>query len=425
MRAHAVLSILIPVSSRTDLLVECLASLQRHLPDDLRSETIVVLNEIDGACAAALESRFPRVRFLRSPVNLGMAGSANRARRAASGRFLVTLHDDAVIEPGWAETLLAAAHRYPRAGAIGSKVLFTDGQLQSAGAILWQSGGTTPPWSGPAPDPAELTTCRAVDYCGTCSLLIPAAVFDAVGGFDETIYPGYFVDVDFGLAVRSRGYYVVCEPRSVIRHHRHASSGELLRTVAYARNREYVLRKWTTAIALHQPPPGPGQQTGAFAVALRRAAEFARSCEAGSAVTIPPDVRGGAASEAAGGDDIERHYRLSRQLQDAVIASLEEAIACRDHALARYRRMKVTRLYANMLRQRQAISSAIRRWLWGRSRRRGGGGSGSPEPAPPASAAADRIRTGSAQRSATPPRASDRSRSRPADPRDRTPPRHH
>jgi GT2 family glycosyltransferase len=374
MRSHAVLSILIAVSSRTDLLVECLASLQRHLPDDLPSETIVVLNEVDPACAAVLESRFPAVRFLRSPVNLGMAGSANRARRAASGRFLVTLHDDATIEPGWAEALLEAAHRYPRAGAIGSKVLFTDGHLQSAGAILWQSGGTTPPWSGPAPDPADLTTCQAVDYCGTCSLLIPAAVFDAVGGFDEAIYPGYFVDVDFGLAVRSLGYYVACEPRSVIHHHRHASSGKLLRTVASTRNRDYLMRKWATAIAAHQPPPGPGQEADAVAVALRRAAEFAQACEAGSAVTIPPDVRCGAGADsgAARGDEIERHYRLSCQLQDAIIASLEAAIVSRDHALARYQRMKVTRFYAIMLRQRQAISAALRRLFGPRSRRRRG-----------------------------------------------------
>jgi GT2 family glycosyltransferase/predicted RNA-binding Zn-ribbon protein involved in translation (DUF1610 family) len=221
------LSILIAVSSRTDLLADCLASLQRHMPDDLSYETIVVLNELDPAHASVLQGRHPTVRFLRSPVNLGMAGSANRARREASGRFLVTLHDDATVEPGWAEALLAAAEQHPRAGAIGSKILFPDGRLQSAGAILWRSGVTTPPWTGAAPAARDVAHARAVDYCGTCSLLIRAEAFDAVGGFDEAIYPGYFVDVDLGLALRAQGYYVLCEPRSLVRHHRHASSGKL------------------------------------------------------------------------------------------------------------------------------------------------------------------------------------------------------
>jgi len=357
---HPLLSILIPVSSRTDLLAECLTSLHRHLPVDLPYEVIVVLNEITPATATVLESRFPSVRFLRSPVNLGMAGSANRARREASGRFLVTLHDDATIQPGWAEALLDAAHRHPRAGAIGSKVLFTDGQLQSAGAILWQSGSTTPPWSGPAPNPEDVVAAQAVDYCGTCSLLIPAAVFDAIGGFDETIYPGYFVDVEFGLAIRSRGYYVLCEPRSLIRHHRHASSGKVLRAVAYARNREYLLRKWATAIAAQVPGPG---QADAVETALRRAREFAAACETGSAVTIAPDVQRMPDNEAGGGDAIHRHYRLSRELTDAIVARLEAAIESRDHALARFRRMKVVRLYTAMLRYREAASTAVSRFF--------------------------------------------------------------
>ena len=162
---HPQLSILIAVSSRTDLLAECLTSLDRHVPKDLPYETIVVLNEIASTDAMALESRYPDVRFLSSPVNLGMAGSANRARREASGRFLVTLHDDATVEPGWAEALLEAARLHPRAGAIGSKVLFTDGSLQSAGGLLWQSGSTSPPWSGPAPAPEDVSACRAIDYC--------------------------------------------------------------------------------------------------------------------------------------------------------------------------------------------------------------------------------------------------------------------
>lgn len=360
------LSILIPVSSRTDLLAGCLAAIGRHVPGNLSHETIVVLNAIDASVARELESRHPEVRFLRSPVNLGMAGSVNRSRRVASGRFLVTLHDDATIEPGWAEALLEAAHRHPRAGAIGSKVLFPDGRLQSAGAIVWQSGATTPPWSGPAPSASDVMPARAVDYCGTCSLLIRAEAFDASGGFDEVIYPGYFVDVDFGLALRAQGYYVLCAPRSVVHHHRHASSSRTLRTVAIARNRAYVLRKWAAALAGHEPQPQPINEQ-AVTMALLRAARFAEACEAGLSIPTAPASDCTLDKRMPADDEIERHYLLSRELLEAIIAHLETALAARDASLARCHRTRADRVQAALVTVRRSLSTSISR-VFGRGR---------------------------------------------------------
>jgi GT2 family glycosyltransferase len=336
LQSQPLVSILIAVSSRVDLLAHCLESLQRHMPAELPHEVIVVLNGLEPAVADELRSTHRDVTFVRSPVNLGMAGSGNRARREASGRFLVTLHDDAAIEPGWAEALLQAAHDHPRAGAIGSKVQFPDGRLQSAGALLWRSGMTTPPWAGPAPDASAVMVPRPVDYCGTCALLIRAEAFDAVGGFDERIYPGYYVDVDLGLALRSQGYYVLCEPRSVIRHHRGSSSGSALKRVAVARNREHLLRKWATAIACHEAEPQPREQR-AIEAALLRAARFAEACEAGVARPVPQEQDYSAEQDRCGEDVIDHHYRLSCQLHQAVVEHLEKELVARDAILARSR----------------------------------------------------------------------------------------
>src|SRR5262249_11859966 len=156
--------------------------------------------------------------------NLGLAGAGNRGRALAKGELLVLLHDDAEVEPGWLEALVEAADRHPEAGAIGGKVLFPDGRLQSAGMILWRDATTSPPWTkGTTPDPAAFDRPRAVDYCGTCSLLVRAAVWDAAGGLDERLFPVYFVDVDLAMAIRRMGRVVLYEPRSVIRHHQGAS----------------------------------------------------------------------------------------------------------------------------------------------------------------------------------------------------------
>lgn len=371
-QSQPLVSILIGVSSRVDLLARCLESLQRHMPAELPHEVIVVLNAIEPAVADELRSTHRDVRFVRSPVNLGMAGSGNRARHEASGRFLVTLHDDATIEPGWAEALLQAAHDHPRAGAIGSKVLFPDGRLQNAGSILWRSGLTAPSWDGTAPEASAVMVPRPVDYCGTCALLIRAEAFDAVGGFDERMYPAYYVDVDLGLALRSKGYYVLCEPRSVIRHHRGSSSGTAIKRVAVARNRQHLLRKWTAAIACHEAEPQPGDRQ-AVEAALLRAARFAAACEAGEARLVPQEDDCSSGQERWSEDVIDRHYRLSGQLHQAVVEYLENELATRNAILAHLQRKKPSSRSAQARGWRRALTATWERLSAGLRGARGRG----------------------------------------------------
>ena len=168
-------SVIIQAAAEPEMLLACLRSLARNGPRDIPFEVIVVLNAAPAGTAAALQESVTGARVAGSPVNLGLAGAGNRGRDLARGDLLVLLHDDAEIEPGWLEALVATADAHPEAGAVGGKVLFPDGRLQNAGMILWQDGTTSQPWTGEAPAPSAFDTLRAVDYCGTSSLLVRAA----------------------------------------------------------------------------------------------------------------------------------------------------------------------------------------------------------------------------------------------------------
>ena len=102
-------SIIIPSSIRTDLLYGCLHSLVRFGPREIPYETIVVLNEVDASVEAELRETVSGVEFTSSPVNLGLAGAGNRGRSLARGEFLLLLHDDAEVLPGWLEPLVETA----------------------------------------------------------------------------------------------------------------------------------------------------------------------------------------------------------------------------------------------------------------------------------------------------------------------------
>ena len=56
------------------------------------------------------------------------------------------------------------------------------------------------------------------DMVTGCCFLMTKKVFDEVGGFDPGYKIGYFEDSDLNMEVRSRGYKIYFEPRSVIYH---------------------------------------------------------------------------------------------------------------------------------------------------------------------------------------------------------------
>jgi GT2 family glycosyltransferase len=271
-------SVIIPASCNLDLLRACLHSLVAYRgPRAIPFETIVVLNEVDAPMEADLRQSVTGADIISSPVNLGLAGAGNRARDLARGEFLLLLHDDAEIEPGWMEALVETADARPEAGAIGGKVLFPDGRLQNAGMILWRDAHSSPPWVGEAPPPTAFDRLRAVDYCGTSSLLVRASAWDAVGGLDERFYPVYYVDVDLAMALRKVGSVVLYQPESRIRHHHGASASLRYRLFLSTRNRLLFLEKWGTALDEHEPPEAGS--TAAIERAMARADAVWQRCQ--------------------------------------------------------------------------------------------------------------------------------------------------
>jgi GT2 family glycosyltransferase len=236
------------------LLLACLRSLARNAPAHVPFETIVVLNNANQRSVGELAEQVSGITALGTAANLGLPGSANYAYERARGEWIILLHDDAEVESGWMEALVAAADRHADAGLIGGKVLNPDGTLQSAGMILWSDATTSPPWIGPAPPSTAFDRPRAVDYCGTSSLLVRRSTWNAIGGPDEQFFPAYYVDADLAMGTRALGQYVRYEPSSCIRHHGGSSTGVRFRRFISDRNRERFRVKWSSALAMQEPP---------------------------------------------------------------------------------------------------------------------------------------------------------------------------
>lgn len=217
------ISVIIPVFNEFRFTQACLASLQEHQGTE-RFEVIVV---DDCSTDETVESvpRMPGVVYLRNETNSGFVVSCNRGAKKARGKYLVFLNNDTLVRRGWLTALLDTFTDQPRTGIVGSKLLYPDGRLQEAGAIIWQDASGCNYGKFDDPQTPEYNYLREVDYCSAAALMIPKVLFESVGGFDLRYAPGYYEDTDLAFKVRQAGYKVLYQPLSEVVHYEGTTGG--------------------------------------------------------------------------------------------------------------------------------------------------------------------------------------------------------
>ena len=184
-------------------------------------------------------------RIIQSRVNLGYGGACNAAVDLASGRYIVLLNDDTIVDRYWLGALVETVEARSDISAVGSLFLNVDDTLQESGSLLFADGSTTAV-SGKGTGVAHrYDWARRVDYCSAASLLVRKSTWDRLGGFDEVYYPAYFEDVDLCLRIQEIGHQVWLQPLSKVRHIQSASVDETYKTFLTLRNRKQIVRRWS------------------------------------------------------------------------------------------------------------------------------------------------------------------------------------
>jgi len=241
-----VASVVVLAFRRVDVLARCLSALAAHR-SAYPFEVVVVVNGATPEVRAFVAQRVEGGVVVHAQVNLGFAGGCNRGVAASSGRYLVLLNDDAVVEDGWLDALVSAAEDDPAVGALGSLVLDPDGAVQDLGGHLEPDGMPVVDGRGLARTSPLATTRRPIDYASGCAVLVRRSAWDEVGGMDERFYPAYFEDVDLCLRLRAAGWEVWFEPGAVVRHDESASTDPVLKSLAWDWNKARFLARWGPA----------------------------------------------------------------------------------------------------------------------------------------------------------------------------------
>ncbi len=162
-RGQPMLSVTIPVWSRTPDLAEMARRTIARVWQVARIPTEVVVIDNGSPCDIRLAAK-----VYRYPENRGVSTGWNTGIRLSSAPMVVVLNSDCMVEPGWDEALYEAASNARRIA-----FPYTD-HCDGLGFVRPDQGGTA----------------------GWCFLL-PKAVYDEVGPFDEWFSPAFCEDTDY------------------------------------------------------------------------------------------------------------------------------------------------------------------------------------------------------------------------------------
>lgn len=217
-------------------LEQCLRSVEKA-SGNIKTEVFVVdNNSVDGSCAMVRE-KFTGVRLIENDQNLGFSKATNQAIRLATGRYILMLNPDTVIEEDTLEKCLGYMDNHPDIGGLGVKMI--DGK----GNFLPESKRSLP-----TPRVAfykifglsrlfprsrifakyhlgylDKDKIHDIDILPGAFMMLRKSALDKVGLLDEDFFM-YGEDIDISYRLTKNGYRNVYFPETRIIHYKGEST---------------------------------------------------------------------------------------------------------------------------------------------------------------------------------------------------------
>ncbi|MBW4474002.1 MAG: glycosyltransferase family 2 protein [Stenomitos rutilans HA7619-LM2] len=221
----AVVSIILVNYNGSDVVVNCLRSLLQFL-HTIPYEIVVVDNASTDDSATLISENFPTVQLLKQRENQGFGAGNNVGAKHAQGEFLFFLNTDTLLTNNVLPPLVMLMKEHPEVGIIGTKLLNTDGSLQSSIASEISIAGEYQTLKQLKqfnnPQYREMIEQRfaqvqIVDIVIGAAFFIRKSLFEALNGFDEAFFM-YFEESDLCQRARDRGWQILYTPEVSIIH---------------------------------------------------------------------------------------------------------------------------------------------------------------------------------------------------------------
>ena len=197
-------SIVIASFNHPDMTLRCLDSIERA--KDATSREIIVVDDASTDPGVDAVAQRPGITFVRKEKNEGYTHTTNHGARLARGRYLFLLNNDTEVADGYLEASLDIFRRFPKAGAVGSKLVYPNGLLQEGGSTIYHCGHGLNYGKILHPNNFRVSHVRETGYCTGAAILVRRDLFMELGLFDAVYAPAYYEDADFQYRLLEAGW---------------------------------------------------------------------------------------------------------------------------------------------------------------------------------------------------------------------------
>ena len=122
------LSIVIVSYNVRSYLEQCLQSVKQAL-EGIEGEVFVVDNRSDDDSVETVRTKYPWVRLIENPENMGFSRANNIAIRESIGEYVLLLNPDTIVEKDTLREVLRFMEEHPKAGGAGGMMHHADGSV--------------------------------------------------------------------------------------------------------------------------------------------------------------------------------------------------------------------------------------------------------------------------------------------------------
>ena len=216
--------------------------------NDETIEVIVVDNASTQDEATELEKRYPLIIVIRSDKNLGFAGGNNLGIKAAHGKYLFFINNDAILpQPSALSLLITRLESSDQIGMVCPKIRFTWGKqpIQYAGYTPLSKITLRNKSIGfGEQDNGQYDTPHPTPYAHGAAMMVKREIIEKVGMMPECYFL-YYEELDWSMMIRRAGYEIWYEPACTIFHKESQTTGQMspLKTYFITRNRLLFARR--------------------------------------------------------------------------------------------------------------------------------------------------------------------------------------
>lgn len=194
-------SLILPVYNSEKYVEECLDSIKSQSFKDFE---LIIINDCSPDKTSEILTK-KNYKFYNNSQNLGFCKTVNKGIGLAKGDYVAILDHDMVYEKDYLKKMLME-----NSEIVGGRYYYYKDKrkIRALNVKINSITGKTSIVGRDEIDNGQYDSLREIDAIGAGALMVKREVFQKVGLFNEKLIM-YFVDVDFCLRAREKGYKII------------------------------------------------------------------------------------------------------------------------------------------------------------------------------------------------------------------------